>query len=204
MNRARGFTLVELLVAVFITTILFALGYGAINQAVQNRTTLERAQDRVLAVQKAMRTFVQDFSQLVPRPVRQPLGEGYLPAIQSGSPPELLSFTRGGWTNPAGVQRSTLQRVRYRVEEGKLHRDTWIALDATLDPQPRSQVLLEQVKSVKLRFMDASRAWVDRWPAIPATSGAPLRELRGRPIAIEITVELDDWGTLTRLIEVPG
>ncbi|MEY4761396.1 MAG: hypothetical protein RLZZ200_1252 [Pseudomonadota bacterium] len=204
MNRTRGFTLVELLVAVFITTILFALGYGAINQAVQNRSTLEASQDRVLAVQKAMRSFVQDFSQLVPRPVRQPLGEGYLPAVQSGSRPELVSFTRGGWTNPAGVQRPALQRVRYRFENGTLHRDYWSALDATLDPQPRSQVLLEDVKSVSLRYMDSSRAWVERWPASEAGSGAPMRELRGRPIAVEITLELNDWGKLVRLIEVPG
>lgn len=204
MKATRGFTLVELLVAVFITAILFALGYGAINQAVQNRTTLEQAQDRVLAVQKAMRTFVQDFSQLVPRPVRQPLGEGYLPALQSGSTSELVAFTRGGWTNPAGVQRAALQRVRYRFDDGKLFRDYWSALDATLDPPPRSQVLLDKVKSVKLRYMDGSRAWQDTWPAAGTGGSTSMRDLRGRPIAIEVTLELEDWGKLVRLVEVPG
>ncbi len=204
MKRSTGFTLVELLVAVFITAILFALGYGAINQAVQNRTGLGQAQDRVLAVQKAMRSFVQDFSQVVPRPVRQPLGEGYLPALQSGSASDLVAFTRGGWTNPAGVQRAALQRVRYRFEKGELRREYWSVLDATLDPAPRSQVLLDQVKSVRFRFMDSTRNWLDRWPANETSSVAPMRELRARPIAVEITLELEDWGTMTRLIEVPG
>lgn len=65
-------------------------------------------------------------------------------------------------------------------------------------------MLLDQVKSVRFRYMDSTRNWLDRWPANGASGTAPLRELRGRPIAVEITLELEDWGSLTRLIEVPG
>lgn len=202
--RPKGFTLIELLVAVFITTILFAMGYGAINQAVANRQAIEQAQDRVLAVQRTMRSVVQDFSQLVPRPVRQPVGDGYLPALASGQSPVLVTFTRGGWANPVGLQRATLQRVRYRFEAGSLRRDSWSALDATLDPPPRSQVLLDKLRSVRLRFMDANHVWQDQWPAPGAPAASTLRELRFRPIAVEITLELEDWGVLTRLVEVPG
>lgn len=205
MKRGRGFTLVELLVAVFITAILFALGYGAINQAVNNRETIAANQDRVLAVQRAMRGFVQDFSQLAPRPVRQPLGDGYVGAIVSEpQPPVLATFTRGGWANPAGVQRAMLQRVRYRFENGTLRREYWPVLDATLDPPPRSHVVLEHVKSVRFRYMDASRNWQEQWPANGVASGVSMRDLRSRPIAVEVTLELEDWGKLTRLIEVPG
>ena len=38
--RQRGFTLIELLVALFIAAIMFAMGYGAINQALKNHDTL--------------------------------------------------------------------------------------------------------------------------------------------------------------------
>ena len=124
MMQRRGFTLIELLVAIFITTIVFALGYGAINQAVKNRTILETTQDRLIAVQGAIRTMVLDFSQLVPRPVREPLGDGYQPAIFADArATALVTFTRGGWTNPAGVQRSTLQRLRYVLKDGELRRE---------------------------------------------------------------------------------
>jgi len=205
MKRSAGFTLVELLVAVFITTILFALGYGAINQAVNNRDAIAANQDRVIAVQRAMRGFVQDFSQLAPRPVRQPLGDGYLPAIASEpQQPLIVSFTRGGWANPAGVQRAMLQRVRYRFENGTLYREYWPVLDATLDPPPRSHVVLDHVKSIRLRYMDGSRNWQDQWPANGSGSALSTQYLRARPIAVEVTLELDDWGKLTRLIEVPG
>lgn len=205
MKRHTGFTLVELLVALFITAIVFALGYGAINQAVSNRTALQANQDRLLAVQTAVRTLVLDFTQLSPRPVRQPLGAGYLGAIVADArTPGLVTLTRGGWSNPAGTERSTLQRVRYVLDGQVLRREYWATLDAQQQPAPRSRQLLTDVKSVKLRFMDESHNWQDQWP--PANLGPDLTEraLRTRPIAVEVTLELLDWGVIVRLIEVAG
>ncbi len=74
MPRQRGFTLIEIVIAVMITAILFAMAYGAINQAVGNRGRLQENSARLRAVQFAVRSMVQDFSQLTPRPVREPIG----------------------------------------------------------------------------------------------------------------------------------
>ena len=73
-SAARGFTLIELMVAIFITAMLLAMGYGAVNQAFANHAALDARQERLLAVQTTMRLFTQDLTQLTPRPVRQPLG----------------------------------------------------------------------------------------------------------------------------------
>ena len=67
--RPRGFTLIELAVAIFITAVLFAIGYGAVNQAVNNREALEERQERLLAVQTTMRVLGQDIGQLALRPL---------------------------------------------------------------------------------------------------------------------------------------
>jgi len=205
MRRHTGFTLVELLVALFTTAVVFALGYGAISQALANRATLERNQDRLLAVQNAVRVLVTDFAQLSPRPVRQTIGEGNLPALSANAlTPGLATFTHAGWTNPAGAQRSSLQRVRYVLEGQTLRREYWLVLDATEDPRPRSRVLLQDVRSVQLRFMDSNHAWQTQWPA-PGAGADPLRRgLYSRPLAVEVTLELSDWGRIVRLIEVPG
>jgi hypothetical protein len=49
--------------------------------------------------------------------------------------------------------------------------------------------------------MAASREWVERWPA---TEGDAATDGRERPAAIEFTIDLEDWGQLRRVIEVPG
>jgi general secretion pathway protein J len=202
MKRRRGFTLVELLVALFITAILFAIGYGAINQALKNRESLQQRQDRLVALQRAIRTMVQDFAQTAPRPVRDGLGSGSEPALKSGTPTGVLvTLTRSGWSNPAGVQRASLQRVRYSLREGHLYREALPVLDAVIDVQPRSRELLDRLKSLTLRYMDDGGTWRNDWP--PAVAG-PIspKDLRWRPLAVEATLDLEDWGKITRIIEV--
>ncbi len=205
MRQQRGFTLIEIVIAVMITAILFTMAYGAIQQAIGNRERLQQNSARLRAVQFAVRSLVQDFSQLAPRPVREPLGEGYQPAlVTSGTDNTQVSLTRGGWMNPQGAERSTLQRVRYRLDDGKLLREHWLVLDATLDPEPIKRELLTGVKSFKLRFYSDGRNWQESWP--PPSLGATRieREQRWRPIAVEVTLELVDWGVIRRIIEVPG
>jgi general secretion pathway protein J len=204
----RGFTLIELLVAMFIAAILFAIGYGAINQALKNSDALKEHQARLTELQTAMRVMEQDFVQLQPRPVRQPVGDGYLPALMGQSDPAaqpMLQLSRGGWNNPTGTQRPGLQRVAYFFEKNTLRREYWTVMDPTLQNKTQKRDLLTHVKTVTFRFMDVSHTWQTQWPPT-SVAGATAAEstLRIRPIAVEITVDTEDWGKLVRTIEVAG
>jgi general secretion pathway protein J len=206
-HSLAGFTLVELLVALFITAIIFAIGYSAINEALANRDAIEKQQERLTAVQTAVRVITQDFAQLAPRPVREPVGDGWQPAIRaeetgSGSVRELVVFTRAGWANPAGIQRPALQRVAYIYEENTLRRIHWPVLDTTMTDQMVRRDLLDRVRSVSLRYMDAQKQWHQQWPAL-LNAADPSTTYRQRPIAVEVTLELEDWGKIVRIIEVP-
>jgi len=205
MMRGRGFTLIELLVALFISAIMFAMGYGALQQALGNREALKAGQERLGALVNTMRIFSQDFGQLAPRPVRSLVGDGADPALLAdGRVDALVTFTRMGWANPAGLQRPALERVRYVFEDGTLYREHWRVLDTVLGAQPVRRKLLEHVRGVRFRYMESGRSWADQWPGI-VTGGDPRQpQLRRRPIAVEVTLDLEDYGTLTRIIEVPG
>lgn len=260
LPRARGFTLVELLVSLFITAIMFTIGYRSLMQALDSRKEIDVQTARLVEVQKAVRVIAQDFELLQPRPVRNLLGDGYEPAITtastglltaataavsaaSGTGSDLISgstgstgssldsmnspgaasdtsllcgaigtiagspvitLTRAGWTNPAGLQRSELQRVSYFVANDTLVRAYYPVLDATPADAPVARSLLTHVKSFSVRLMDAARQCRSDWPAAALGAAAQGQALRIRPIAVEVTLQLDDWGTLVRVVEVPG
>ena len=199
---AAGFTLVEVMVAVFIFAIVAAVAMGGYNELVKQSDIVNAASSRTREIQSAMQRLNIDFASLEPRPVREPLGDSLLPALRADERNQtLVELTHSGWSNPAGVPRSTLQRVAYRLENKKLLREYWLALDRTMTVEPESAVLLDRVERMKLRFMDGNRTWHDQWP--PLGYSAPDGP-RLRPIAVEVTVELEDWGELMRLIEVSG
>src|ERR1700723_1025607 len=212
-SRQRGFTLIELLVALFITAIMFAFGYRALDEAFRSRREVDEQSARLIAVQQAIRTLEQDFELLQPRPVRNLIGDGYLPALAAvqnttvgglstigssarglgstssinGTTGPLITFTRGGWTNPAGIQRSELQRVSYTLENGTLMRLYYPVLDATEAVQPVKRTLLDHVKNFSLRFMDAGHNWQNGWPPITSGAGATTALPRLRPGAGGVT-----------------
>lgn len=201
IRASKGFTLVELLVAMFITAIVFAMGYGAINQSLNDRDALRTRQDRLNALQNAFRIMSQDFSQIAPRPIRDVIGDTWQPAIRATKEANaMLVFTRAGWANPAGIQRPALQRVSYVLDNGTLRRLHWLVLDGTQSEEPIQRDLLDRVRAVSLRYMNIAKQWQDEWP--PNEPGDPEASLRARPLAIEVTIELEDWGRIVRIIEV--
>jgi general secretion pathway protein J len=93
--------------------------------------------------------------------------------------------------------------VSYILEDGTLRREHWPELDATIQTPTVRRELLDKVKSVTLRYMDVSFNWRDQWPP-PMLAGDPTANLRLRPVAVEVTLELEDWGKIVRVIEIPA
>ena len=207
-KRQRGFTLMELLIAIAIFAIVGVLAMSGYNQLVKQREIAAAAMARVRAVQRSMMRISQDFEQLEPRPIRDATGASDLPALYvTNNGVDLVELTHAGWTNPTGINRSTLQRVRYRLLDGKLYRDYWSVLDRNLNNVPIQVQLLDKVTAVTLRYMDTNHQWQTTWP--PGTNGNNNANNanttpRALPLGVEVTLSLKDWGEIKRIIEVPN
>jgi general secretion pathway protein J len=98
-----------------------------------------------------------------------------------------------------------LQRVAYFFEKNTLRREYWTVMDPTLQSTTQKRDLLTHVKAVTFRFMDLNHQWQTQWPPTAVAGGIGQESaLRIRPIAIEITLDTEDWGKLVRIIEVAG
>jgi len=199
-SRGKGFTLIEVLVALAIFGILSVIAYMTLGQTLSNADLLTDRMERLKDIQRTIRYLDSDLMQAAPRPVRDLLGDGYLPAIQTSLASEFaLEVTHGGWSNPAGLPRGTLQRSAYRIEDGELIRFHWRVLDRTINNEPIETVLLDGVDSIVFRYLDGSGEATEQWPPINTPGPAGFRL---RPRAVEIVLRLADEGEIRRLVEV--
>jgi type II secretion system protein J len=60
---------------------------------------------------------------------------------------------------------------------------------------------MTHVKTVTIRYLDQTRQWKDQWPPEGPQSEQLLRQ---RPLAVEITLDTEDWGKIVRIVECAG
>lgn len=201
-TRRRGFTLIEVLVAMAIFGVMSVLAYQALGQTFFNAEELGQRMDRLQAIQRTMRLLGRDLMQTAPRPIRDPYDGPPLPAIRTSAASLFaLELTHGGWPNPAGLPRSTLQRVAWRIEDGELVRLHWGVLDATLNTDPVGTILLDAVESIEFRYLGANGEWTNQWPPVDPNTQGPTA-LRLRPRVAEVILVLSDEGEIRRFFEV--
>jgi general secretion pathway protein J len=195
-----GFTLLELLIAITVFATMSVMAYGGLRNVIDNSGASEQALQRMKAVQTTITTIGRDVTQLLKRDIRDEYGNRQNYLLTGHNLDLLVEFTRGGRRNPAGLLRSTMLRVAYQLEDDKLTRMYWSQLDRAPGIAPYKTELIDKVESVEFRFMQDAGSWHNQWPPLNAstTAGASAAKLR----AVEVTVELQDWGKITRLYEV--
>lgn len=197
MPRSGGFTLIELVVAVALFAIAATLAYAGLDAVIRAQTGQQEAAADLAELQTVYRLLREDIEQIDDRPVRDQLGDTEA-ALSTGTGGLLLALTRAGRPNPAGLPRSDLQRVYYRLDEDGLLRGAMAHLDRTAGTPLRERLLSERVDTFELRFLDGNGQWLPTWPPLQVSAAEA-----GLPLVIEVTLTLDETPAVRWLFELP-
>ena len=203
-TSARGFTLVELLVAMAIVAVIGVIALSGLSTVLQQQYIAEERAQRWRDIQFAMHVITQDLAQLHPRAARDESGETWKASFLVGVTEQFaVELSRGGWSNPAGLPRGHVLRVAYDWEGNgnTLVRYHWPAMDRTLTTPPVRTELLTGVDDVQIRLLDRDGQWRVEWP--PLDMPAP-DSLVTPPRLVEFNLFLEDFGHLWRTVEVGG
>lgn len=196
MKRQRGFTLLEILIALAIFSIVALISVIGLRTLIQTHQRLTVAHDRLREVMSAVTVIRRDVTQMVSRPVKDTSG-GILPDLWIRNR-EQLEFTRAGYTNPFQQEaRSSLQRVGYLLKQGSLYRLTWPVLDRAPHTPVARRVILTGVQKMTLNYVNQVGELLEVW----STDAA---ENDGLPRAMTLLLQLHDLGPLYLVLPIRG
>ena len=192
MNRQSGITLLELLVVIAVFSIMSAAAYSSLQSSLRAEENFGTAMEELEAVQMSLAIFQRDVMQLSRRAIRDAYGDSEAAVVLRNG--QEIIFTRGGNFSSLKLGQTELTRVAWSLQDEQLVRSTWRSLDSAQGERPLSAAVLGQVTRLQIRVLDQNSRWHQDWPLAAS----------GRIRAVEITLELADWGEIRRLLPLPG
>jgi len=187
-----GVTLLELVVVVAVFSIMSAAAYSSLNSSLKAEENFDAAMKEMEAVQMSLTLFERDIMQLSPRTIRDAYGDQEAAIVLVNG--RELYFTRGGNFSSLKLDQTDLTRVDWSLRDEQLIRSYWRRLDSTQGDQPLRASLMGNVTRLSMRVLDQNGGWHLDWPL----GGSD--QIR----AVEITLEVRDWGEIRRLLPMPG
>jgi general secretion pathway protein J len=205
MTRAsmRGFTLLELLIAISVLATVSIIAWRGLDTLVSTRARLEPEGEQVRALLTAFGQMDRDLAQTI-NPTLFAFTTSPITIATIGGQPA-LSIMRLAPIDADGP--TALQLVGYRVEDGVLVRTASPPMRGrgAVAPEEITTVrLLERVKSIRLRVWRDGPGWID--PLSSDTTPAPVVPGQTAPLTppgVELTIERND-GKLFRKVLLVG
>jgi general secretion pathway protein J len=190
-----GFTLLEILIALFIFAMLALLLSSALHNVIGIQSRTEQNADRLHETQIALLIMSRDITQAVNRSVVTASGKEEAAFVGK---PNGFTFTHAGVANPEGkFLRSGLQRTRYFIDGKTLWRNTWAVLDQAPQSAPLRRALLSNLDGASFEYLDSKNVFHHEWPV---QEGAP----EPLPRAVRIYLDISKWGRLSQLYVIPA
>lgn len=200
MQNNRGFTFIEMLLAVAIFALVGLASVAVLDSVTRSDAASRAATLRLQQLQRAMMLIERDFWQISQRKIRV---NGEAPVAQTlagavnwiESDDDGITFSHAGWTNPGMVlARSEVQLVGYRLKERQLQRLYYLYPDAVTGTEPNIQPLLDDIDELKFRYLvkeDGQEQWKEFW------------DQANWPLAVRMTLKSPEFGVIERVFGLP-
>ncbi len=134
--KQQGFTLVELLIAIAILSVISVISYSALSNTLKHQSSQKEHSQNLDQLQKTLLYLARDFSQTFHQEI-----------TLEGNNIQLKS-----------VQNDTLLTLNYQFNGG-----TIIRQDATNPDQKAQLILLTSATQIKVRLLDNTNKWHTEW-----------------------------------------
>ncbi|MFC4292826.1 type II secretion system minor pseudopilin GspJ [Sphingorhabdus arenilitoris] len=183
IKPTNGFTLVELLVALFIFSLISVAGLALLRSSADGQVAIKNRLAQHSDMMRTANLLEADLAQAISRQVRDNSGNNRAAFVHgadagpigSGGAEALFAFTRTGL--PAAAGGSAIGRVAYSFVNGAFRRTAWSAPDGGTALEPA--VLLDDLQSVTVRYRDNGGQWRSDWSA---------SDTAALPRAVELTI----------------
>jgi len=177
-NLRSGFTLIEVLIAIIIMTVIAVISTNILQSSLSSREFTNQSLERIKKINLASNLVRRDFRQSVNVPMKDLYGQPLKATFLSPEGSKRIIFTV--LVNRYSEETSGVRRVEYLFNDNSFIRRQYFAGNPYSSSDYSESVLFKDIDDVKISFSDGIK-WVNSWP---------LDELTQRSIPRLIQIQL--------------
>ena len=191
----KGFTLVELMVAVIIFAIISAISYRVVSSLVTTKEIVTKSQAKWGGLSLIMVRLEMARNRALPLPIRDNDGN-LIPSMigknkLDGAYDAQLEMTTSGNIGDNIMGSTPPKRIGFRFYKGSLYLVSWPVLNRVVTTKPDIDLLVADVSYFTVLFLYPDKQWRDTWPPVGGDMGS-------LPTGIQMNLQLKSGESVTR------
>jgi general secretion pathway protein J len=170
IKNNHGFTLIEIIIAIIIYSIIATISYRIVTSLIITKQVTDEEQNKWSNLSLLMSHLSNDWNKSVPLSVRDQYGNLIPPLIGkdklSGMYDAQLELTVNGYL-PNNLLYNTVvppKRIGYRFYNNAIYLITWPVLHRVQQTRPEITMMMDGIKEFIVEYMYPDRTWKKTWP----------------------------------------